>query len=154
LDAAIVAARAQFEESMDDDFNTAGAIAALHELATAINTFVNQDMQGQGQAAEAERGAAARAVLTMMELGGVVGIIEPGIVETQHAGGAQADQAGAGGESGIGADHLIQLLLDVRAEVRSAKLYKVSDMIRDRLGELGIVVEDTRDGARWKLVGK
>jgi len=30
----------------------------------------------------------------------------------------------------------------------------VSDMIRDRLGELGVAVEDTRDGARWKLVGK
>jgi len=44
--------------------------------------------------------------------------------------------------------------LDVRAEVRAAKLYQVSDMIRDRLSELGVAVEDTRDGARWKLVGK
>lgn len=154
LDAAIAAARAQFEESMDDDFNTAGAIAALHELATAINTFVNQDMQGQREVAEAERSAAARAVLTMMELGDVVGIIEPGFMEAQRAGGARAEQDGEGGESGIGTDRLIQLLLDVRAEVRAAKLYQVSDMIRDRLGELGVVVEDTRDGARWKLVGK
>ena len=160
LDAAVAAARMQFEESMDDDFNTAGAIAALHELATAINAFVNQGMQGlaQGQgrreAAQAERSAAARAVLTMMELGDVVGIIEPGLVEAQRAGGAQEEQSGADGESGIGADRLIQLLLDVRAEVRTAKLYQVSDMIRDRLGELGVVVEDTRDGARWKLVGK
>ena len=149
---------------MDDDFNTAGAIAALHELATAINTFVNQEMQGQAQgqpeAARAERSAAARAVLTMMELGDVVGVIEPRLLEAQRAGGAQAEQGGAGGaggadgECGIGTDRLILLLLDVRAEVRAAKLYQVSDMIRDRLGELGIVVEDTRDGARWKLVGK
>ena len=156
LDAATAAARTQFEESMDDDFNTAGAIAALHELATAINTFVNQDMkrQGQPEVTEAERSAAARAVLTMMELGDVVGIIEPGFVEAQRTGGVQTEQDGAGGESGIGVDRLIQLLLDVRAEVRAAKLYQVSDMIRDRLGELGVVVEDTRDGARWKLVGK
>ena len=156
LDAAIAAARTQFEESMDDDFNTAGAIAALHELATAINTFVNQGMHGQGQqqVAGAERSAAARAVLTMMELGDVVGIIDPGFVEAQRACGAQAEQGGAGGESGIGTDRLIQLLLDVRAEVRAAKLYQVSDMIRDRLSELGVAVEDTRDGARWKLVGK
>jgi cysteinyl-tRNA synthetase len=164
LDTAAATARAQFEESMDDDFNTAGAIAALHELATAINTFVNQEMQGQAQgqpeAARAERSAAARAVLTMMELGDVVGVIEPRLLEAQRAGGAQAEQGGAGGaggadgECGIGTDRLIQLLLDVRAEVRAAKLYQVSDMIRDRLGELGIVVEDTRDGARWKLVGK
>jgi len=93
----------------------------------------------------------------MMELGNVVGIIEPGFMEAQRAGGAQAEQDGAGdadGESAIGADRLIQLLLDVRAEVRAAKLYQVSDMIRDRLGELGVVVEDTRDGARWKLVGR
>ena len=90
----------------------------------------------------------------MMELGDVVGIIEPGFMEAQRAGGARAEQDGEGGESGIGTDRLIQLLLDVRAEVRAAKLYQVSDMIRDRLGELGVVVEDTRDGARWKLVGK
>jgi len=96
----------------------------------------------------------------MMELGDVVGVIEPRLLEAQRAGGAQAEQGGAGGaggadgECGIGTDRLIQLLLDVRAEVRAAKLYQVSDMIRDRLGELGIVVEDTRDGARWKLVGK
>jgi cysteinyl-tRNA synthetase len=90
----------------------------------------------------------------MMELGDVVGIIDPGFVEAQRACGAQAEQGGAGGESGIGTDRLIQLLLDVRAEVRAAKLYQVSDMIRDRLSELGVAVEDTRDGARWKLVGK
>ena len=152
LDAAVSAARSQFEESMDDDFNTAGAIAALHELATAINTFVNQDMQGQAR--DAERSAVARAVLAMMELGDVVGIIEPGSVEAQRADDAQADEGSAGDRSGVAADRLIQLLLDVRAEVRAAKLYQVSDMIRDRLGELGVVVEDTRDGARWKLVGR
>ncbi|HNU94920.1 MAG TPA: cysteine--tRNA ligase, partial [Bacillota bacterium] len=153
LDAAAAAAKAQFEESMDDDFNTAGAIAALHELATAINTFVNQDMHGQGQAADAERSAVARAVLAMMELGDVVGIVEPESVTAKRTAGAQADEGALdGGDAGASADRLIQLLLDVRAEVRAAKLYQVSDMIRDRLGELGVVVEDTRDGARWKLV--
>jgi len=154
LDAATLAARTQFEESMDDDFNTAGAIAALHELATAINTFVNQDIQGQGRAAAVERSAVARAVLAMMELGDVVGIIEPESLVAQRADGASADQDRAASESVASADRLIQLLLDVRAEVRAAKLYQVSDMIRDRLGELGVVVEDTRDGARWKLVNK
>ena len=155
LDAAAAAAKAQFEESMDDDFNTAGAIAALHELATAINTFVNQDMHGQGQAADAERSAVARAVLAMMELGDVVGIVEPESVTAKRTAGAQADEGALdGGDAGASADRLIQLLLDVRAEVRAAKLYQVSDMIRDRLGELGVVVEDTRDGARWKLVGR
>lgn len=154
LDAAVAAARAQFEESMDDDFNTAGAIAALHELATAINTHVNQEMSGRGRACEAERGAAARAVLAMMELGDVVGIIEPGSIESRRAGGAEQGQGESGVESGVTADRLIQLLLDVRAEVRAAKLYQVSDMIRDRLGELGVVVEDTRDGARWKIVSR
>jgi cysteinyl-tRNA synthetase len=139
---------------MDDDFNTAGAIAALHELATAINTFVNQDIQGQGGAAAVERSAVARAVLAMMELGDVVGIIEPESLVAQRADGASADQGRAASESVASADRLIQLLLDVRAEVRAAKLYQVSDMIRDRLGELGVVVEDTRDGARWKLVNK
>ncbi len=154
LDAAAATARAQFEESMDDDFNTAGAIAALHELATALNTYVNQEMSARGRASEAEQGAAARAVLAMMELGDVVGIIEPGSIESRGAGGAQEGQCGADGDAEATRDRLIQLLVDVRAEVRAAKLYKVSDIIRDRLGELGVVVEDTRDGARWKIVAK
>ena len=39
LDAAVIEARRRFENSMDDDFNTAGAIASLHDLATALNTY-------------------------------------------------------------------------------------------------------------------
>ena len=152
LRAAALGARAQFEEYMDDDFNTAGAIAALHDLATAINTYVNREMPAQGRSSEANLLALAVAVATIVKLGDAVGIIELPSIQAQRANGAEADQASASGKPGIAADQLIQLLLDVRAEVRAAKLYKVSDMIRDRLGELGVVVEDTRDGARWKVV--
>jgi len=49
---------------------------------------------------------------------------------------------------------LVELLLDVRARAREAKEYGVSDMIRDRLAEMDIIVEDTRDGARWKFASK
>lgn len=150
LDAAAAAARTSFEEAMDDDFNTAGAIAALHDLATAINTYVNQGM-AQGQSEQA-RAAVARAVLAMLELGDVVGILD---IDTLCNG---ASAAGDGGNDGADANslvnELIQLLLDVRADARSMKQYGLSDKIRDRLAEAGIVVEDTKDGARWKLSAK
>ena len=49
---------------------------------------------------------------------------------------------------------LLDLLLSVRAEVRAAKQWAISDQIRDGLKEMGIVVEDTKDGTRWKYEAK
>ncbi len=165
LGAAAVAAKMAFEEAMDDDFNTAGGIAALHELATAINTYVNRGLEaGQGQSAAA-RAAVAGAVLVMVELGEVVGILDLDSVATARAGGGAGDEidgdaatggqrAGEGGGDNRLAESLIELLLEIRADVRAIKQYALSDKIRGRLAEAGIVVEDTRDGARWKRVSQ
>ena len=48
---------------------------------------------------------------------------------------------------------LLDLILEVRQELRMKKEFSLADKLRDRLGELGIVVEDTPHGARWKLEG-
>lgn len=164
LSEAARSARQAFEEAMDDDFNTAGAIAALHELATAINTYVNQGLEaGQRQLAEA-RATVAGAVLTMIELGDVVGILSFESVEAARAGAGTGAGAGEGAEGDVGqcdagdadqlAEALIELLLEIRADVRALKQYALSDKIRGRLAEVGIMVEDTKDGARWKRVSQ
>jgi cysteinyl-tRNA synthetase len=46
-------------------------------------------------------------------------------------------------------EELISLLLDIRARMRKEKKYDIADFIRDRLAELGIKIEDTKDGAKW-----
>ena len=112
-----------FVSAMDDDFNTAGALGTLFDLVRAINTA-------------RDAGASAEQLLlaqkTLRELAGVFGLRL-----TEKTGSA-------------GAEKYIDLLLEVRAEARKQKQWAMSDLIRDRLKELGITVEDGKDGATWR----
>ncbi|MGE5250377.1 MAG: cysteine--tRNA ligase [Bacteroidota bacterium] len=117
------AARTSFIAAMDNDFNTAGALAALFELVKAVNTA----RDNSATAAQLEPAQAA-----LRELTGVLGLR---LQEKQGAGGA---------------DGFVDLLVQVRAEVRKQKLWTLSDLIRDRLKELGVTLEDTRDGTTWR----
>jgi len=115
--------RKAFTDAMDDDFNTPLAIAALFELVKSINT-------ARDQGAKDDQLQPAQAVLR--ELSGVLGLR---LAEKQ--GGADA---GA----------FIDLLVEVRTEVRKQKLYALSDLIRDRLKARGVSIEDTKDGTTWR----
>ncbi len=125
LDLAGAAADAdrRFHEAMDDDFNSPVAVAALFDLARAIN---------RGRAAGAPAAATETARQTLVGLAGVLGL--------------DLSQATAGGGD---AGPFVDLLLRVRQELRSAKQWALSDMVRDELANLGIVVEDTADGPVW-----
>ncbi len=48
-------------------------------------------------------------------------------------------------------DEIIKLLIEIRKKLRDEKNYKLSDYIRDKLGELGVKLEDTKEGATWKF---
>jgi cysteinyl-tRNA synthetase len=112
-----------FVETMDDDFNTAGALAPIYELVKAINT-------ARDGGASDEQLAPAQA--TLRELTGVLGL-------------RLAEKTGSGD-----ADKFIDLLVEVRSEARAQKLWALSDMIRDKLKELGITVEDSKEGTTWR----
>jgi cysteinyl-tRNA synthetase len=112
-----------FTEAMDDDFNTAGALAPLYELVKAVNT-------ARDRGATDEQLATAQA--TLRELTGVLGL-------------RLAEKSGSGD-----AGRFIDLLVEVRTEARSQKLWPLSDMIRDRLKELGVTIEDSKDGTSWR----
>lgn len=120
--------RAGFIDAMDDDFNTAGAIAVLFELVRAINTAREAGVHGPFYEA---------AQSTLRELGGVLGL--------------RFERAGAEPASDVAARPFIDLLLEVRAEMRTLKQWAVADKIRDRLKELGVTVEDTPQGAQWRF---
>jgi cysteinyl-tRNA synthetase len=112
-----------FVDAMDDDFNTPLALAALYELVKALNT-------ARDQGATTEQLGSAQE--TLRELTGVLGLR---LQEKQGAGEAEK---------------FIDLLMEVRSEVRKQKLWQLSDLIRDRLKELGVTTEDTKDGTKWR----
>jgi len=111
----------RFVESMDDDFNVAQAVAVLFDLARAIN----RAREEQNNIAEAQR--------TLTELANVLGFTleEPA-------------------KSSLDAEPFIELLISVRKGLREAKQWRMADEIRDRLVELGVVLEDTPKGTVWK----
>src|SRR5262249_25647240 len=112
-----------FTNAMDDDFNTPLALAELYELVKAINTACdNSATDEQIQPAQA----------TLRELTGVLGLR---LQEKQGSGDA---------------DKFIDLLVEVRSEVRKQKLWQLSDLIRERLKEQGVVIEDSKEGSKWR----
>ncbi|MCB0001640.1 MAG: cysteine--tRNA ligase [Anaerolineae bacterium] len=116
--------RRGFEEAMDDDFNTAGALGCLFELVTEIN-------RARDAGVAAEPLAAAQDVLA--ELAGILGL--------------QLSSEATGAE----AAPFIDLLLEMRSKLRAAKQFALADEIRNRLTDLGVMVEDTREGSTWRI---
>ncbi len=116
-------AKTNFTEAMDNDFNTAGAIAALFELVKAINT-ARDNGATDGQLKSIQD--------SFRELASVLGLK---LEEKQGTGDA---------------DRFVNLLIEVRSEVRKQKLWALSDQIRDKLKELGVTIEDSKDGTTWR----
>lgn len=112
-----------FMEAMDDDFNTAGALGHLFELVRVTN---------QARADGATDAELAPAQTLVRTLTGVLGLT---LEKAQ--------------ESGTPADGFIDLLIEVRKDLRTNKMWALSDLVRDRLAELGVVLEDSKEGTSW-----
>ena len=125
LSAAAEAARASFIEAMDDNFNAPVALAVLFDLVRALNTARDAGLAPA---------PLATAQATLRELAGVLGL-------------RLSEQTTAGLE----AAPFIELLLETRAALRQAKQFTLADTIRNRLAELGVIMEGTPQGARWKF---
>jgi cysteinyl-tRNA synthetase len=120
-------ARVNFVTAMDDDFNTSSALAALFDLVRAINSARDAGVSGPFFEA-AQR--------TLQELAVVLGI-------------TLTDAADSG--QSVAAKPFIDLLVTVRSDLRTAKQWALSDQIRDGLKELGVTIEDSRDGSTWRF---
>ena len=125
--------KADFEAAMDADFNTARALGAIFTLIGVVNRFI------QKTETDAAAAVLAHAREALIETCGVLGIYN-----------AQADDVQD--ESGELLNHLITLLLDIRQDARQRKDWETSDKIRDRMKELNIEIQDTRQGATWKFI--
>jgi cysteinyl-tRNA synthetase len=117
-------ARALFDERMEDDFNTAGAIGAVFDVIHATNVSL-------GREGGTDYGAVADAAEFLRMVDGVMGII------------------GTDDEKRYG-DADMEALINERHEARKNKNYKRSDEIRGILSQKGIILEDTPQGTRWK----
>ncbi len=124
--------RSRFIEAMDDDFNAPVAIGVLQEFTREVNTLLNS-----GEDVGRDMLEAIDAVYR--ELGGTV----LGLIPDEIAGGADAERQ----------DQLINLLIELRAEARANREWARADQIRDRLAEIGIILEDRPDGTVYKIQG-
>ena len=117
--------RLGFMAAMDDDFNTAGALGHLFDLVRAIN---------QARDANLEQTSLSNAQDLLRELAdGVLGLR----LERTATRGTQVDP-------------FIDLLLELRDDLRDQKLWALSDKIRDQLTSLGVLLEDSKDGTTWR----
>jgi cysteinyl-tRNA synthetase len=118
-----------FEKSMDDDFNTPKALATVFDVIRDLNKVLD------GPEAWKCRAQDLRAVIEeIRRLGAVLGLFQGG---DSHA------------DSDL-SEKLLDLFITLRAEARGRKDYELADTIRDRLLELGVVLEDTPDGTFWR----
>ncbi|HEX5272499.1 MAG TPA: cysteine--tRNA ligase [Gemmataceae bacterium] len=147
----VPALRKRFLECMDDDFNTGGAVGVLFELLPALNRFA--DSAGL----ESNRGGPAKdefrtGVRVLRELSGILGLFW-----------APPPEKKLGGDDAL-VSGLMQLLIDVRNNLRAeakkiaAKddplkkaLFGQTDLIRQRLGALGVTLEDRPGGTGWRV---
>ncbi len=121
--------KARFLAAMDDDFNTAAAIGELFELSREVNAWLGGDRP-------LSRDALMAIDSLYTELGDtILGIIPQKFPEELR------------GELEV---PLIQLLIELRQEFRRAQDWEKADRIRERLRELGIILEDTPQGTRWR----
>jgi len=114
-------------DAMNDDFNSPVAISALFDLVTQTNRAVTESLS----AAAAQKGLEAMTTFAVSIFG-----IMP-----------QGESASSGGEL---ESPLMDLILDLRQLAREEKNWGAADLIRDRLGALGVTVNDKKDGATWQ----
>jgi cysteinyl-tRNA synthetase len=125
LNASAEQAKKKFLEAMDDDFNTREAIGALFELSREVNKILTSSKVGS---------AALRSVVEVFDIAAqVLGLFE---------------ERAVGGEGDL--DDVMSLMIEVREEARKKKDFEMSDWIRDELGKIGLVLEDTKTGIKWK----
>ncbi len=149
LATAVTDARTKFEADMDDDFNTAGALAAVFDLARAANTFLAASPDGLS---EEDHGSLAAAQALAIDLMSVFGVsVSPGVVAPAYPKEVVPLASELAGYLGSDPQEAVDALLAARAAARTAKDWAAADALRDGLSRLGMAIEDTPAGARVAL---
>jgi cysteinyl-tRNA synthetase len=129
---AVAELRREFDEAMDDDFNTPVALASLNKFLSRANSLITAPTSATG-------GTLEEVLTTLDAIGEVLGLYRQGMVPQAASAATQAV-----------APALIELLIELRNDARKRKDFAAADRIRTRLRELGILLEDEAKGTTWK----
>lgn len=124
----------EFEDAMSDDFNTALATSSMFGLAKEINIYYQAVTSREGVVCQEAIAEVKRIFKFMTD---VIGVLEKAWEGNTAANAAEYEE-------------LMQVILSVRQACREQKQWALADCIRDRLAEIGITIEDSPQGARWK----
>ncbi|HDR1052146.1 cysteine--tRNA ligase [Pasteurella multocida] len=116
-----------FKEAMDDDFNTPKAISVLFEIAREINKLKNED-----------KSKANALAARLRELAGILGLLYQDPEQFLQSGSDNDEVA------------LIEALIKQRNDARAAKDWASADAARNKLAEMGVVLEDNVNGTTWR----
>jgi len=117
--------RRRFENAMDDDLDTHGALIALHAISGAINDYLTKINS---------RGVLLKAYIIYRKLLDALGLFERNRVEVDEL-----------------TEGLIRIIVDAREEIRAERRFNISDKIRRELAEIGVILSDEPDGTGWKI---
>ncbi|MFO0908313.1 MAG: cysteine--tRNA ligase [Isosphaeraceae bacterium] len=134
--------RQRFLDAMNDDFNTGGAFGELFSLVREINKFADSANLERDRTAPA-LGDLRQAMTRLRELSAILGLFR------QASTSSPVESA-----SDTLTPALLNLLVSLRTQVRKEKNFKLADEIRNKLTELGVVLEDRPDGTTWKIEGR
>lgn len=129
--------RRRYLEAMDDDFNTGGGVGVLFDLRKTLNSFITDHKLDAAGADKKLLGALSAGMTLLKELAAILGVFRQGKKKA-----ASADDATL--------DGLMQLVIEIRADARKNKNFAVADLIRKKLNELKITLEDRTDQTLWR----
>ncbi|HEV3167970.1 MAG TPA: cysteine--tRNA ligase [Isosphaeraceae bacterium] len=126
-----------FVEMMDDDFNTGGALGELYEIVRALNRLAD-DPGFSNDAGSRETWTAG--VVILKELTQILGLFRQPVRKPQTS----QDRLTA---------PLMELLIELRAQLRKEKNFKLADEVRNKLAAIGVSLEDRPEGTTWRIEG-
>ncbi|MCD4726396.1 MAG: cysteine--tRNA ligase [Pirellulales bacterium] len=128
----------KFLDCMDDDFNTGGGIAALFDLVRALNKYIDDEkLEEQTNRTDAKLEKLNEGVKRLRELTSTLGLFRN----------QPQEPSGSGDDELTG--KLVELLIELRTESRKKKDFATADQIRNRLTEIGVILEDRPGGTEW-----
>jgi cysteinyl-tRNA synthetase len=116
--------RLEFEASMDDDLDTHGALDALHAMSRTLNTYAEE---------RPNKGVLLKAYETYRRLLNTLGLLERRV------------------EAGELLEKALGIVAEAREKLRAERRYDLSDWIREELRGMGVILEDTPRGTRWRI---
>ena len=122
-----------FKEAMDDDFNTALAIAEIFDFTKEINKLIKKNGMTKENSEK-----------LLSVYAGLLDVLGLDIEKATTASSKQGEQSDL-------TEKLIQILIDLRQDAKKNKDFATADKIRNSLSEIGVQLEDTRAGVQWKI---